>query len=97
MKIDTTARNSSLADFKMKLMENPEFREEYYKPTHIGNELGVIRKMKGITQKELAEKIGTTQSGIARAEQWGRWVSLRLLHKMAKALGCYLDIKIYEN
>ena len=106
MLINTNATNSdtitfpkgiTLADFCGDLMKDPKFRQEYYKPDDIGAELAIIRKVKGITQKELANKVGTKQPGIARAEKWGQWPTLRLLYKMAKALNCHLEIEVKEN
>jgi len=87
----------SLAEELERVLKDVEFADEWYKPTHMGSTLGLIRKTKGISQKQLAKKIGTKQEGISRAEKWDRWTSLRMLHKMANALDCYLDIQIKEK
>jgi transcriptional regulator with XRE-family HTH domain len=50
----------------------------------------------GLTQAELAERIGTTQSAIARLES-GRGShspSLATLQKYARALGCRLELRL---
>lgn len=56
----------------------------------------VIRKRleKGLTQKELAEKIGTKQSAIARLESGNANPSIAFLGKVAKALGGKLQISL---
>ncbi len=57
------------------------------------------RAAAGITQAELAERIGTTQSAIARLES-GRGShspSLSTLQKYARALGCRLELKLIKT
>lgn len=56
------------------------------------------RAAAGVTQSELAERIGTTQSAIARLES-GRGnhsPSLATLQKYAHALGCRLELKLVQ-
>ena len=48
------------------------------------------RLIKGLTQKELAEKIGTNQSNIARTENGSSLPSLSFLKKVAHAFNTYL-------
>jgi len=57
------------------------------------------RAAAGITQAEVAERIGTTQSAIARLES-GRGKhspSLATLRKYAHALGCRLELKLISE
>lgn len=56
----------------------------------------VIRKRleKGLSQKQLAEKIGTKQSAIARLEGGNTNPSVAFLEKVSKALGSKLQISI---
>jgi ribosome-binding protein aMBF1 (putative translation factor) len=56
----------------------------------------VIRKRldKGLSQKQLAEKIGTKQSAIARLESGNSNPSVAFLEKVAKALGGKLQISL---
>lgn len=49
------------------------------------NEIKKIRKRYGLTQVELAEKLGVSQPRIARMEKQ-KTVTLDLLRKIAKAL-----------
>lgn len=54
----------------------------------------IIRKRlkKGLSQKQLAEKIGTKQSAISRLEGGNTNPSIAFLEKIAKALGGKLQI-----
>ena len=54
------------------------------------------RAAAGITQAEVAERIGTTQSAIARLESGSgkHSPSLATLRKYAHALGCRLELKL---
>lgn len=56
----------------------------------------VLRKRleKGLTQKQLAEKVGTKQSAIARLEGGNANPSVAFLEKVAKALGSKLQISL---
>ena len=57
------------------------------------------RAEQGLTQAQVAEKIGTTQSAVARMES-GRGKhspSLATLSKYAEALGCRLEVKLVRK
>jgi transcriptional regulator with XRE-family HTH domain len=57
------------------------------------------RSDQGLTQAQVAEKIGTTQSAVARMES-GRGKhspSLATLSKYAEALGCKLEVKLVRK
>lgn len=57
------------------------------------------RAAQGLTQAQVAEKIGTTQSAVARMES-GRGKhspSLATLSKYAEALGCRLEVKLVRE
>lgn len=53
----------------------------------VSERLKEMRKRKGLTQKELANKVGVSESYICQIEA-GKMVSLTKLDKMAEALGC---------
>lgn len=57
------------------------------------------RAAAGITQAEVAERIGTTQSAIARLESGSgkHSPSLATLRKYANALGCRLELKLVSE
>jgi len=55
----------------------------------IGNILKNMRHDKGLTQKELAESSGVTQSMISKVEQGvSENISIEALRKLAKSLHC---------
>jgi DNA-binding XRE family transcriptional regulator len=56
------------------------------------------RHAQGLTQAQVAKKIGTSQSAVARMES-GRGThspSLATLSKYAKALGCKLELRLVQ-
>lgn len=54
---------------------------------HIGNRITDVRETLGITQTELAKKLKTTQSAIARIESGKQNVSADMLKRISQALG----------
>ena len=83
-------------DLKEELFESEEVKEEY-------DNLNVIYEIKkqiiryrienDLTQKELADKIGTRQSAISRLENDDYNPSVEFLDKVAKALDKKLEIR----
>jgi len=57
------------------------------------------RSAAGLTQAEVASRIGTTQSAIARLESGagGRQPSLATLRKYAQAVGCRLEFRLVKE
>ncbi|UNC93537.1 helix-turn-helix transcriptional regulator [Candidatus Contubernalis alkaliaceticus] len=83
-------------EVKYKLLQCPDVREEFdkLKPIYdIKRELIKFRIEQGLSQKELAEKIGTKQSAISRLESGEYNPSIELLSKIAHALGKELQVK----
>ncbi len=56
--------------------------------------LAEARGKAGLTQAELARKLGTRQSNISRIEQGSQNVSLRTLERIAEALHCRIEIRL---
>lgn len=54
---------------------------------HIGERIADLRESQGLTQTDLAKKIKTTQSAIARIESGKQNISAEMLAKISKALG----------
>jgi len=74
---------------KNRLLENPEVKAEYDKlaPGHeLARELVRARARAGLTQAQVAKRMGTTQSAIARLES-GRPPSMKSLQRFADATG----------
>ncbi len=54
----------------------------------------LLRKQRGLTQKELAEKVGTTQTVISRLESASVKPSLETILKVAEALDAAVDVRL---
>lgn len=59
---------------------------------HLVNAIVQRRRMLGLTQEQVAQKIGTKQPAIARFENTGQIPSLDLIQKVAYALGLRLEL-----
>lgn len=84
-------------EFKNKLMKGPAFCQAYddLEPEYqLVKSIIEQRKLKGISQAELARKVGTRQSAIARLESGTYNPSLRFLKKVARALDAKIEIKL---
>lgn len=55
------------------------------------SELRTIRHSSGMTQRQLARKVGCSQGTITRAENHG-WISLGTLIRIAEGLGCKVHV-----
>jgi transcriptional regulator with XRE-family HTH domain len=54
------------------------------------------RASAGLTQAQVAERVGTTQSAIARLESGAGKPSVATLQRYASALGCRIEIKFVK-
>ncbi len=82
--------------FKKELLKDKAIAREYnkLKPRYqIISELIDLRKKKGFSQKDLAEKIGTKQTAIARIESGRVNPTVSSLEKIASALNSKLIIR----
>lgn len=82
-------------EVKKKLLENEEVKREYDRLGPRYEAIGKIieaRIKKKMTQKELANKLGTKQSAIARFEAGNINPSLDFLQKLATVLGYRLTV-----
>jgi transcriptional regulator with XRE-family HTH domain len=57
-------------------------------------EMIAARKRAGLSQHELARRMGTTQSTIARLERGGRSPNLSTLRKLAEVTGSQLVVRL---
>ncbi|MDQ0506420.1 helix-turn-helix domain-containing protein [Xanthobacter agilis] len=86
---------TKLADLKKRLGADPEFKAEYEKADV---EYALIESMirartaAKLTQAELAKKLGTTQSAIARLEGGRTSPSISTLKRYAEATGARLQV-----
>lgn len=88
---------SKWEDLEKELLSDPKTKKEYDKlaPRYaVISTLIDARTKKGLTQKELAQKIGTKQSAIARLESGSINPSLEFLQKIAQVMGYKLTIQL---
>jgi predicted transcriptional regulator len=88
---------TDLAELKARLLEDPDTRAEYeaLEPEFaIARELIAARTRAGLSQAELAERMGTSQSTIARLESGSTLPSMRTLTRYAEATGSRAVVKL---
>lgn len=79
---------------ELKDKEFKKFYEEEGRRLALGYKIAKIRQKRGLTQKELAKEIHTSQAAVARLEG-GDYLgySLRTLEKIALATGSHLEVQ----
>lgn len=91
-------RGTTLEEHKTELMKNPKFRkawEDLQPEFDLMEKMIIARGKAGISQRELARRIGTKQSAIARLEGGGfNKATVETLGKIADALNFKLVIKL---
>lgn len=90
----------SWTEVRRRRMEKPVARTSYEK-TRLAYELGrqvrELREAHGLSQRQLAERMHTTQSVIARLEAGGSKPSISTLERVANALGASVDIRFRQT
>ncbi len=88
---------SKWEDLEKELLSDPAVEKEYNKLTPryaVISELISARLNKGLTQKDVAEKLGTQQSAIARLESGNTNPSLEFIQRIAQTMGYKLTIHL---
>jgi DNA-binding XRE family transcriptional regulator len=93
---------SSLKQFKRRALARPAVRKAYDESADEFSFLDQIlraRAESGLTQAEVAERVGTTQSAIARLEstQQAHSPSIATLQKYARAMGYRLELRLVKR
>jgi transcriptional regulator with XRE-family HTH domain len=88
-------------EFKKKALSNPKVKAEYdalESEFTLFDELLKARKQAGLTQAEIAERMGTKAPAVARLESGGgsgrHSSSLGTLRRYAAAVGCDLVVRL---
>ena len=84
-----------IADLHKKWMKQPKYRKAYAAIEEefvLASAVIDVRNRAGLTQRELARKMGTTQPVVARLESGRSRPSMRTLERLAKATGSRLRI-----
>lgn len=94
-KIQKIKKAIDFQDMLERELKNPEFKkyyDEYGRQLEIAYQILKLRKKKKISQAQLAKKVGTKQSNIARIEAGQQNLSIDTLGKIAEALNCELKV-----
>ena len=87
--------SKSLKEKHLEMMSDPEYAREFALQEdefQIARVLLRARLRAGMTQKEVAERMGTTQSVVARMESGKPFPSLSSINRYARAVGS--DVRI---
>lgn len=90
----------SLKDVKAQLLQDPEVSAQYEKQQpefDIARELIAARVRVGMTQAELAQRMSTTQSTIARLESGRMMPSMRTFARYAQATNSHTVVRLVAN
>lgn len=93
-------KHQDFSEFLRESLKNSRVKAEY---DRLQPEFAVIqavldaRRNKRLTQKELADRIGTKQSVISRLESGRANPSVRFLKKLAQALNSHLEISFISR
>lgn len=95
-KIKSLRKVIDFQDYLDKQLQNSQMRkyyEKYGKQLEIAYQILKLRKQKRISQAELAKKLGTTQSNVARMETGQQNFTIETLQKITKVFNCGLKIE----
>jgi ribosome-binding protein aMBF1 (putative translation factor) len=95
-------KNKRTAPYKFNIgSQSAKFKKAYYDEIgrlRLAQRIVELRERRGLTQAQLAERVGTTQAGISRLENPNyRNYSLTTLEKVANALGARLKVELEES
>lgn len=87
---------SRFEDWEVEKITDPGFMAaaEELEP---GYQVARLRMLRGLTQAQLAEMIGTRQPSIARLENGSSTPSLSFLSKIAEALNAKIEFKLVPD
>jgi HTH-type transcriptional regulator/antitoxin HipB len=77
--------------------DDPEFAEGFergHQAFMLGAMLLSAREQAGLTQAEVARRLGTHKSAISRMENHAQDIRLTTLQRYAEALGCFLSLEL---
>ena len=84
---------TTFQDWQTQQNQDPEFVTESLE-LEAGYQIARLRLLRGMTQAELADMVGTRQPSIARLENGSSMPSLSFLERIAEALDAEVEIKI---
>jgi len=96
-------RKTDFDQYLEKQLKDPDFARRYQKAGEawdVALQLAALRKKAGLSQKELAQRVGTSQQQISRLESTSyEGHSLSMLRRVAEVLGAkvHIDIQLLEH
>ena len=87
---------TKIATLHQRWMKTPGYKDAYEESRiefELARQLIEARIKSGLSQVDLADKMGTSQSSIARLESGTSMPSMRTLNKFAEATNCQLQIQ----
>jgi len=93
-------RKTNFDRYLEKQLKDPDFVRRYQKAWDVALQLAALRKKAGLSQKELAQRVGTSQQQISRLESTSyEGHSLSMLRRVAEVLGAtvHIDIQLPEH
>jgi ribosome-binding protein aMBF1 (putative translation factor) len=87
---------SELRDRRMQSRAAGKAYEEAWAAYDLGRMVRDMREARGLSQRQLAERMGTTQSVVGRLESGGSRPTLATLERVAEALGLVLEVRFHE-
>jgi ribosome-binding protein aMBF1 (putative translation factor) len=94
---EDTPRRTSLSEARQARIHRPEAAAAYEQARlryELAEAIRTRREELGWSQRQLAERAGMTQPGIARFEAGGTTPTLPLLERLAAALGLTLQVRL---
>jgi len=91
---------TKFADIKKRWLRNPEVRTEYdalEEEFALARELILARSRAGLSQAEVARRMGTTQSTVARLEGGHAKPTLLTVERYAKATGSRAVVRLVPD
>jgi len=85
--------NIRFEDWLEERMADPKFRAEW-EASEPAYQVARLRILRGLTQEQLAELVGTKQPSIARLESGRTEPKLSFLRRVVEALGGRLEVRI---
>lgn len=88
---------STVTELRKKWEREAQFRRAYeaLKPEFaLARQLIAARSRARLSQAEVARRMGTTQSAVARLESGARLPAMATLGRYAQAVGCRLEVRL---
>lgn len=93
-------KNNDFQNYLKENLKNSQLKkhfDEYGKQLEIAYQILELRKKKRMSQSDLANIIGTTQSNVARMETGQQNFTTNTLQKIAEAFSCDLRVEFVKN